>query len=369
MSAEAFGRLSPRNTSKRLNRRGPVSWSAFLESVGCPRKAWTAEFTGSRQWGRSVSSCIEDVRKFYAKHNRRPRNKDLAAVSSWLYKHTGHTLRTLCDEIGLPGKRSLESCRAEIQGFVEQEGRRPARSDLPAAAGWLSRNTNYTLRTLCDEMGLTGGHATRTLESCKQEIREFVAGTGRRPRGSDLSAVRDWLRDNTDYTLRTLCNELGLPGGIVFSDERSISRCQEAIRQYYAKHGCRPSQKTLPGVYMWLYHNTGYTLRTLCDEMGLEESRVSSQRTLEKCRAEVKGFFDRTGKRPTYGDMKTVAEWLRRTGSKCTLRTLCDSMGLPPRRNHPDGIQRGRHRGQDKRPCDNPTCPCRGECLVTSTVA
>lgn len=216
MSAEAFGKLSGYSVARLVHYRG-AKWSTVVGRPRVPAKP-------VRNYARTLESCKQEIRKFQRVKGRRPQREDLRAVGSWLYRNTEHTLASLCDEMGIGRgpvtNRTVETCRREVQQFYENVGRRPTKDDLPAVNHWLRRHARHTVRTLCDEMAIgRGPRLDRDKKSCIREIQEFLGNTGRRPTKDDLPSINSWLRRNGQSSLSAVCDELGLP---------TLRRCKSA---------------------------------------------------------------------------------------------------------------------------------------------
>lgn len=264
MPAEAFGRLSGRCLQSRLAYAGPLSWGRLLLSCGRLRRVPTK---------RSLESCVREVQEFFAVEGKRPRCADLPNVVSYLRNFTDYTLGALCDEMNLPGGyclgRTLEDCKEEVRKFFDLERRRPRSGELDPVAGWLRRHTNFTLKTFCDEMELPKlpPKNARTLATTVKEFQDFFQVHGRRPKVREVQAAAAWL-GKAGYTLRILCDKEGI-GVSGRNYARDLKACERKIREFSNRQGRRPAWNELRGEADWLRTNTDYTLGTLCDEMGL----------------------------------------------------------------------------------------------------
>jgi len=158
----------------------------------------------------------KDVMAFFHEHGKRPAERDMQGVQSYLQREHGTSLHEVCNALALPGRRAfgrtIEDAEQEILDYYEAHGRRPTDEGLKPLASWLNRN-GYAMWKVCDELGLPGEHQEpvrdRTLAKAKKEIRTFVREHGRRPRVRDKPALNAWLRKNERTTLRVVCLEMG----------------------------------------------------------------------------------------------------------------------------------------------------------------
>jgi len=204
----------------------------------------------------------------------------------------GTSLSQLCNELALSGSRDYDRtmgrARAEIRAFYAEHGTRPTKHvnvEWRRWADWL-RKRDTSLCQLCDEMGLPGGRDyNRTMERAKAEIRAFYAEHNKRPTTIDKEwHLWDcWLRTQQSTTLRLLCDEMDLPGGLDL--DRTMDRARAEIRAFYAEHNKRPRQSMDNDWKRWdrWLRARGINLRLLCNEMGLPPERVG-EGGLKSCR-------------------------------------------------------------------------------------
>ena len=278
---------------------------------------------GGARRSRTMGEARQEVQAFFDEHGRRPTQIEMTGVDSWLYAR-GSSLRKLCDEMGLPGgarlDRTMENVRQELQAFYNEHGRRPKTHEKSALQGWLQLR-GASVSRMCDEMGFPGGvRRSRTMESARQEVQVFFDEHGRRPKTADVYRLHQWLH-RRGVSLAVFCDEVGLP------DDLTMEKVRRELQRFFEKHGRRPSSYSCPDFDGWLRRHHGSSVRMLCDEMSLPGG-LRLDRTMESVSQEIQGFFDEHGVRPP-SDKRTqgVDSWLRRRGS--SVRKICDQLGLP----------------------------------------
>ena len=233
---------------------------------------------------------------------------------------TGETIKDISRRLSAR-LRTMDSTMAEIREFFDKHGSRPTKIDMDPANQWLRRQHRSSISKLCDEMGLPS--EKRTMESTMAEIREFFDKHGCRPTTKDLTVQGAWLTRHGS-SLSALCEEMGLPGdSLVYHLSRTMASARAEVREFFDKHGRRPKSKEVPALYAWLRSNHMTPLTALCDEMGLPDGG----RTMESTRIEVREFFDKHDRRPKWAERPTLARWLR--DQHTSLSDLCDEMGFP----------------------------------------
>jgi len=279
---------------------------------------------GGKNLRRTMEEVRQEVQAFFDEHGRRPSCHEMASTDRWL-RVQGTALRKLCDEMGLPGGavfgRTMEGARQEIQAFFEEHGRRPYEADLNGASLWL-RKEGTSLQKLCDEMGLPKHRDSWSAERARQEVQAFFDEHGRRPLVKENTALGHWLT-RRGTSLSKLCDEMGLPWPS--RSKYTREKIRPKIQAFFDEHGRRPIDKEVNGISLWL-RRVGATLRDVCNEMELPGGLVLD-RTMEGARQEIQAFFEEHGTRPRVVDKKALASWLRGQGTN--LRKLCDEMGLP----------------------------------------
>lgn len=198
---EEHGRCPTSATHSALN--------AWLLKQGVTLPQLCAEMGISKK--RTLTSVKNEILKWYARHGRRPTSGSLGA---WC-RDKGTTLSRLCDDLALPVERvrnrTLNSAKQEILKFYNKHGRRPHQRDLGALNTWLAKH-NSSVAKVCNDLDLPGYRILeRDLKSVKHEIRAFYKRCGYRPTQTDLSALNHWLRRNQESSLAMLCDEMGLP--------------------------------------------------------------------------------------------------------------------------------------------------------------
>jgi len=304
---------------------------------------------GGNDFDRTMDRARTEIQTHYEEHGTRPTRKSTKEWTRWdgWLRQRDHTLRTLSIEMGLPGKkdyeRTVDRVRVEIQAYYEKHGKRPTRKSTKEWGRWdkwLGRR-HTTLLRFCDEMGLPGGRKydfDRTMDRARDEIQAYYEEHGKRPKlgtGREWKRWDSWLHDQ-GTSLRTLCIEMDLPGGIDL--DRTIPRARIEIQAYYDEHGTRPDLSTGREWRRWdsWLHDRGTSLRGLCDEMGLPGG-IDLDRTVVRARDEIQAYYEEHGERPCVTTGREWDRWNRWLHDRGTsLFRLCNAMGLPKRTVRPN---------------------------------
>jgi hypothetical protein len=231
--------------------------------------------------------------------------------------------------------RTIRSLREEISKYYAATGKRPTKvtSQLWANRNnWLLKRHSSSLRQLCNEMSLPGGLVLgRTMVALKKAVRRFFDQHKRRPvTNSPLWRSHDlWLRARGS-SLSQVCDSMALPE--VLNRTRTMARVKREILAYYKKYGVRPQTKVSAEwlkTSAWLKHNHRSSLHQLCNEIHLPGGPIM-ERSFASVKEQILAHFKRYRKRPTVHLSKTwenISAWLRRQGS--TLKMMCDELCLP----------------------------------------
>lgn len=319
--------------------RRPTSKEFHNIDMWLKRRDWTVRtlcddmgLSGGKIVTRTMSAVRQEIQTVYDREGRRPLRRELDNGNvQWLLYNFKMTVNDLCDQMGLPGRKtqpSLKRARADIQEFYDREGRRPLCKEMVTWVNFLKK-TKRTLGALCDEMGLPeGSRKHRTMERFRREIQEIYDREGRRPITKEMASWGAWLRaHHRGTTLHGVCNQMGLPSRMVRSGKqharRSAKEVHRKIQEFYKREGRRPMNKEVPRCASWLKEQ-GTSLQALCDEMGFSVRGY----TMETARCEIQEFYDREGHRPRHQDLPKLSAWFR--SQEMSLPKFGEKMGLSP---------------------------------------
>jgi len=289
---------------------------------------------------RTVDSVKTEIVNHFKDYNKRPSCKTSPKWKNhnrWLVSK-GSSLRQLCAELGLSGghtleKRSVESITIEAKKFYAETGERPTQYTSNLWRGrhqWLQRK-GYSLNQICNELGMLGGRNTgRSLQTIQAEIRKFFKKFRRCPTQRDSGAWKghnSWLRTQGS-SLSALGIDMQLKAAPAV---RTLKSVKAEIKQYFNTHRKRPSQLISAHWHRldaWL-RARGSSLRKICDDLHLTGGS-NWERSVASIKAEAKDYFKRNGKRPTKGIHSWMLHdcWLR-NHHDTTLSKLCDQLKLP----------------------------------------
>lgn len=241
-----------------------------------------------------------------------PRARNCAEVAALLGIHE------------LPRRRTMESAQQELRDYYEEHGQRPRHEDVAPLAQWLY-SRGASLREVCDELGIPPRRTPRTMESARQELRDYYEEHGQRPRHEDVAALVEWLRCRGTL-LGEMCDELGIPARRKATRKWTLQSARQEVQAFYNEHGKRPTTRIMPSLARWVRRNLDMTFRAFCDELRLPRNRKYG-RTMEGARQEIQAYYDTHGGRPHERQMVALAQWLKMKGT--SLRKLCDEMRLP----------------------------------------
>ena len=142
--------------------------------------------------------------------------------------------------------------------------------------------------------------------------------------------LNEKLHTHGDVRLYKLVHSMGGPVSRC-DTTRSLAEVDAQIKGYFEKNGYRPSGG--PGsewskVCQWLRTNFQSTLSRHCDTLGLPK-KVEFGRTIEGVKRKIADYFDQHGARPTRGVRGWVSTGCWLATQDTTLSRMCDEMGLP----------------------------------------
>jgi cephalosporin hydroxylase len=339
---DEHGKRPTQKTSKKWR-----NWNGWLRSQGSSLHKLCKQMglPGGLNLTRTMEGARTAVQTYFDEHGKRPTertNKEWRRWGKWLC-YQGSSLHKLCGEIGLPGGRNLtrtmEGARTAIQAYFDEHGKRPAQKTSKEWHNWglWLHSQGSSLRKLCGEIGLPGGlNLIRTMDGARTAVQTYFDEHGKRPTeltGKEWMSWNKWLRSQGS-SLRKLCGEMGLPGGRNLT--RTMNGAKTAIQTYFDEHGKRPIiliGKEWDQWNGWL-SGQGSSLHKLCGEMGLPGG-LNLTRTMDGARTAIQTYFDEHGKRPrkrANKEWRNWSAWLYYRGS--SLFKLCKQMvadgELPP---------------------------------------
>lgn len=306
---------------------------------------------------RTIQSVTYEVQVFYREFGRRPSNK---TDSSWnnhdqFLKRQGSSLKTLCDDLGLPERlklnRTMDTLQTEIAEFFAVTGDRPhqrTNREWGLWDKWLRHNHATSLAKVCDEAipstkseWFSKSRRDRRIAAIRRSAQQYFERTGCRPtshssKGWEKAAA--WLSTTGRTSLMAVCDDLNLPRLTkepltrrVGPPETGTTDIEAQVRAFYKVKGRRPYESD---GREWQnranrLRRQGSSLASLCKDLGLPGG-PQFDRTLGSVRNEIQAWFEKTGRRPSANCDRTwqaADRWLRKRGS--SVSALSDELGLP----------------------------------------
>ena len=233
--------------------------------------------------------------------------------------------RDVATLLGVYEPRTMPQVKREFLFFCTEHGRRPKVKDgWRAIDAWLVRRGS-SLKKLGDTLGVSGGRRTdRSLEEIRGKARAFFDEHGRRPLNEEFNKDNKWLYAHYKSSLQTLCDELGLPESR--SGGRTLAGAHAEIVAFFEEHGRRPKVRERAGLERWLRKYAASSIRKVCDEFGYPRSKGGRGRTLDEVYQEVMAFYEEHGRCPSARDLPGLNSWLRHRES--SIKRVVEDLGL-----------------------------------------
>jgi len=222
--------------------------------------------------GRTFEGAKQEILAFHRVHGRRPSctkdGRQWANLREWLRKNGYPRFGTLCKELGLDGirsERTLDEVRQDLLNHFNRTGQRPTQNTHSRHQSWLRKHEGKTVATLCGELGLPAlREFKRTLEACRKAILAFFSKHQSRPTlDKKWNAVDRYLRTR-GTSLRGFCDSLGLPRKANW--DRNFESLTDEVSKFHQTHGVWPGQHTdndWKNADQWL-RRKGTTLSIFC---------------------------------------------------------------------------------------------------------